>query len=1022
MTDKALSCAENLGDSDLRNKCHIVDSILRLEGNDMDGTLKKEISKNLEQVFYAMQDSKEKALAGKAILIVGKLNKEIQYIGQAYGAFDHCEPFSNIAGQLDCMDWMTLTADLKKPQNLSKCILGMDTLFKALNILMRPINESERTQRVDILEYYGFHRSAKEGICRVYPRQKPIAASFIQKQILSGHVCDVKLPDACKWSFKFLAENGLEWKFKLEKELKNMLGECQESSLDALRKRVQIYVRRIELEMHIRVGSMELEKRGSFFDKEIGSLKAISFANCEKIFKDIFHDDGTISFATLDSEQMRDFCNLLKNPGKRFFHQNMTYYLQFLVQHHCRSWRKNVVSNFMCFLFVYHIFGDRLHVRPAFVLKDIKEIAQTDENESTLQENVIESGFEVKVAVENKQMLPVSSICAEMSYCQDLLKDLNPIASLKEFGTFCETLSQCDLDILPCISPLLYWIEFYLTLFLFSSTVRLTTPNESNPYRIFLPMAYFRNTKAMSCAFTNRTDIIRDIIKSSREASKQHDQALLNSLQAIGKLLFGTSSKLNLFDVIFSYEENKMARTQKNAFSERLIVLCLAVFCNLRKKVNKAAEIEKELAERIWSLVSSQKKKNIPDEMKRKLKKTKKHYLEPSDFQLMYYNFVNDEQNEKYLFCFGIKCRSPDVTIHEEKFDLKNCRRAHFLNPETNQVVQNVPTYSNKDRQSERAIDAHNKPLKAYIDLCDLHGKNDSENMLREENPFTETEETLVKQQETQSIEEKAIYIIVRALRKYVFQKKSVGMISKIKQLITTKKNEEIEKLFSSQSNDQTMCGVCGIHYVTSSEFSNDDTIIYERQENRLNDDMLSHSCDRLNDLESTVNTLNDSQVASCSFDSVDPLRHLLKPSQNIEQIQETYEAHIANEAHHAKLFQYESFRCKVHAEIYDAVNDVERFSDIYELRNDDAAELYPDLYPNIELLCNNLGELVKCRKQIITEKDWGNSEIDDKVRDLLAMFSLLKEPIRRMARRNKEVKITYILTKQIYLPTKFSD
>lgn len=107
MTDKALSYAANLGDSDLRNKCHIFDIIIRLDGNNMDVTSKREISKKLEQVFYAMQDSKEKALAGKAILIAGKLIKEVQYIGQAYGAFDHCEHFPNIAGQLDCMDWMT---------------------------------------------------------------------------------------------------------------------------------------------------------------------------------------------------------------------------------------------------------------------------------------------------------------------------------------------------------------------------------------------------------------------------------------------------------------------------------------------------------------------------------------------------------------------------------------------------------------------------------------------------------------------------------------------------------------------------------------------------------------------------------------------------------------------------------------------------------------------------------------------------------------------------------------------------
>ncbi|XP_065937230.1 TPR and ankyrin repeat-containing protein 1 isoform X2 [Magallana gigas] len=603
MTDKALSYAANLGDSDLRNKCHIFDIIIRLDGNNMDVTSKREISKKLEQVFYAMQDSKEKALAGKAILIAGKLIKEVQYIGQAYGAFDHCEPFPNIAGQLDCMDWMTMNADLRNPKNLSKCILGMDTLFKALNILMRPINESERTQQLDILEYYGFYRSTKEGIFRLYPRQKPIAASFIPKHILNGHVCDVKLLDACKSSFKFLAENGLKWKSKLENELKNTPDECLKSSLDALRKRVQIFVRRIELEMHIRVGSMEFERRGSIFDKELGLLKEISFSNCEHLLRDIFQDDGTISFSTLDWEPMLQFCNYLKNPGKRFFHQNLTYYLQFLIQHHCPSWKKDDVPNFLCFLFVYDVFGERLQITPAFVLKDKDENTQTEETKSTIQKDVTKSQFDLIFDDEKEEMLPVSSICARISECQELLKGLKPHAALIEFGIFCETLSKCDVMLLPCVSPLLYWMEFYLTLFLFSSTALLTTPNESNPNKIFLPLSYYRNTIAMGCAFTNRTDIIRNIIKSSKD-SKQHKQTLLKSLQSMGQLLFGTSSKLNLFDFIFSSEENKLVRAQKNAFSERLLVLCLAVFCNLRKKVDKAAEIEKELAEKIWSLVS----------------------------------------------------------------------------------------------------------------------------------------------------------------------------------------------------------------------------------------------------------------------------------------------------------------------------------------------------------------------------------------------------------------------------------
>lgn len=71
----------------------------------------------------------------------------------------------------------------------------------------------------------------------------------------------------------------------------------------------------------------------------------------------------------------------------------------------------------------------------------------------------------------------------------------------------------------------------------------------------------------------------------------------------MGKLFFGILFKINIFDFIFLSEENKLVRVQKNVFFERLLVLCFVVFCNLRKKVDKVVEIEKELVEKIWFLV-----------------------------------------------------------------------------------------------------------------------------------------------------------------------------------------------------------------------------------------------------------------------------------------------------------------------------------------------------------------------------------------------------------------------------------
>lgn len=58
MIYEVLKGVEILGDKDLKNKCYIVDSIIRLldirDGNDMDNVLKEEICNKLEKVFFVM--------------------------------------------------------------------------------------------------------------------------------------------------------------------------------------------------------------------------------------------------------------------------------------------------------------------------------------------------------------------------------------------------------------------------------------------------------------------------------------------------------------------------------------------------------------------------------------------------------------------------------------------------------------------------------------------------------------------------------------------------------------------------------------------------------------------------------------------------------------------------------------------------------------------------------------------------------------------------------------------------------
>ena len=1009
-TDEALDCAEQLGDNNVRNRCIVFHSLMKTEDlSKLQDDEKNEICGKLEKVYFALHDSHDKVLAGNAALMIGKVRSNQKFVQKAYGSFENCIPHENLAGELECMHWMTTNSGLNFQENIFKCILGMQTLFKALNILIRPINVSEREQLEDMLEYYGFQKSKKEDVFCVYPRQKPIALQTMCSVDKSKYVCKVKSSDACKGIFRYLSERGFFWKTKLENELMKVINDAFPfSSHDTIMQRLDKRIKCIELEMHIRVGCEELKRRGVFLDTELGPLGQVPYyAHCENILKDIFKENGKITFASMHADTIRSVLSGLRKPRNNYFHKAIESYVQYLIRCQVDQWKERHISGFLIFLFVHGVFGGRLQINPERTLEEIKKTVEYEIADSGTDHTDLKPlGFEVYESAEQKETISVSLICAKMVSCQSFLKSQHPIKAVLEFGMFCKELSQCEFDVLPCLSELLYWTEFYTTIFLISSTVLLSKPKDRKTVAIFLPGSYYENVLAMNFIFCENYNILQTIFNMQR-VLKENESTYLAVLLSLSDLLYGGTN--NLFDFVFPNKKDTRGHTN---FCERMFVLCLVVFSNLRAKYVGAEEMEKTLA---LKLISLQKKKSTPVILRNELTKALSNEggFDPSMFQILLNKVLCMKKDTFDSFqMFG------KDQIVRNIFDLRRWRRKHFLNPETNiAMVTFVKSKKRNIRAKPKDISGFQNKGNNDTDLqSDISGKI-----------FTSVNEHLVGASDMVSHEKKVEsekdanlisldvnkpeYILTRLLKRLIFRKNVKHMVTNLKDIIAKEKDEDIEQMFKAQKESKLMCGICGVSYIKSGAEAGNETLDVESQNDKA--DFQSTNSDQKEDerikseLPSQIPNIQNDRACSEEIENPFDLLRFKKP---ISKEPEDFEDHMKSYSHREKVQGYVCFRNKVSTTIYDDMRAVERFINMYDLRSETSNTLYADQFSFIDVLCTEYEKLEQYINETIESKDWTNMEVDNRLKAVQKTFIAVKNEVLKIAQEIKQVNDSIVI------------
>ncbi|XP_062605689.1 uncharacterized protein LOC134267506 [Saccostrea cucullata] len=618
----------------------------------------------------------------------------------------------------------------------------------------------------------------------------------------------------------------------------------------------------------------------------------------------------------------------------------------------------------------------------------------------------------------------VSSVCTEMVISQEHLRSQNPIEGLIHFCKFCDELCQGNIELDSHLWLFLYWLEFYTTISLMSITVLLSKPKEKLR-EVCIPKSFEQNAETLYLAFSEEDDLIPKLC--NKQILKRYEKDLLKSPACLSKLLCGIESKSSLLDIIF-LEKNNLRERQiplddLDVLSQRILLISLVIFCNLGRGFHGSKKIEEEMA---LKLCSGRWQKHTSEQVKETFKTLRdKKQTCPGNFQDALLSLVFERENDS-LRCFGYT--QDKNSFFETLFDESKYRQ-NFLSKETIKIVKNPTAYlGSKENEQFQVHEVKKGNLLDIPNMRDVvsekeHGIPSNKDMKSDNvtNPGEKAEEdTNVREQkivekkidsDNKSIDEtksnntgsrndNAANVIIRFWRSFIFNRKVVDLCKHLRKQITREKNAEIEERFTCLEMDATICNVCGIPFKSNVNIttSKNEVMLYERVNggDYEKPDVLSE------EFNITCPEENKHFVDNEIQDN--PFQLLLKNDSKRNNLNlENKGEHEASESHQKKLQEFEIFKEKFYSEVYDTIRDIERFIEIYNLRDEETLKRYSDMSDYIGSLCDENMYLDELVNKIIRDRDWCNRDIEEKVKNVCFILSSIKDGVKRTALENKK-------------------
>ncbi|XP_062604965.1 uncharacterized protein LOC134266759 [Saccostrea cucullata] len=583
-----------------------------------------------------------------------------------------------------------------------------------------------------------------------------------------------------------------------------------------------------------------------------------------------------------------------------------------------------------------------------------------------------------------------------MVSCQKLLKSGKPIEALLEFSKFCQMLCQQDISPLSNSPHLMYWLEFFSCLALFSTAAYIGIL-KSKECQFILPKSYPLNAVSIYMTFHNKDTLIQDLCK--KKYLQKYGSDLLKSPECIVQLLE------RLTDRPVSYlklEGNQAQENQKHAFLERLLKLCLILFCNVRNEFHSAADIEEMLACKVYYLnrkmeILLKKKNKLPENLQNI------QFTEPENFRKMLLFIVYQESNDElqeHTWSFG--------NFQISFFDIERREEKRFLSPNTEIKIKSTESIL---RTKHKTGALKTLPCTKALRTASLKSgrlscleEDTQETVLYERDSKVDMKQSNSKETPIDT-EGECAKTIVKYFRYVLLHKRAPQISELLKEKLLKKKMTEINSLLGCSNDNTYECQVCGcpLYSPTGDSERKDSVIILSYSDEEQTQERIT--------TDTTFNEENDVYDSFHVFPSSSkaekpdyPFELLLrsdfsKEERPLENIKEHYESL----EHRKKENEYEAFKLMYCNEIYDTIKEIERFIKKHKIQNEEFSDRFENISFYTNSLCKKVGQLNELVNHIAEAKDWGNSHITEILESVRHNYDIVKDHVKSITEQEKK-------------------
>jgi hypothetical protein len=420
--------------------------------------------------------------------------------------------------------------------------------------------------------------------------------------------------------------------------------------------------------------------------------------------------------------------------------------------------------------------------------------------------------------------------------------------------------------------------------------------------------------------------------------------------------------------------------------------------------------------------------RNIPSGIKMALKTLRDKYTpRPSNFQTSLCELISQRGNDRVK---TFRKKRADRRFYQSACVFRTDRNDKFLCDKTEKVIKSPSAHHQSNVQDSKEV-SENK-CSGTINLSYQNNDEGQPSTSRENNiekncqvfkndlmdekyvdQLPSSDLRCINDSKTEcseSREERARNVIIRFLRLVAFKKRVKKLRINLKERIDRERRDEIEKRFEFFENDGSICKLCGIPVsMTASTCKSDDTS-YGKEANEKHGDS--------KDILTTQNPVEESNVLSVESDlneatdiQENPFELLLhEDSRDKDQAPENVDIHIKSKAHLKNVQDFSLFKSIFCDKIFDTLLAIERFIEIYDLRNENTQANYKEMSFYIPTLCKQSTQLKNLIDQIIQSQDWCNSTIQKQLKSLCYTYDVVRDRVRNIGKEKKKVSFLYQL------------